>query len=127
MTFNDKSRSKQKAKICRWHFEIHFLEWKLLYFDSNVIEICSQGPQNNNKPVLGQIEAWRRIHDRPSSEPNGGVVYWDIYASLCLDELTAGFITNHNGIHYFLKHYSDVIMGEMASQITNLTIVYSIV
>ena len=29
--------------FCRWHFLIHFLLWKLLYFDSNFTEICSKG------------------------------------------------------------------------------------
>ena len=27
--------------FCRWHFQIHFLAWKLLDFDSNFTEICS--------------------------------------------------------------------------------------
>ena len=34
---------------------------------------------------------------------------------------------NDNWYHYFLIHYSDVIMGTMSSQITSLTIVYSTV
>ena len=29
--------------FCRQHFEMHFLEWKLLHFDSNNTEICSWG------------------------------------------------------------------------------------
>ena len=28
--------------FCRRHIQIHFQEWKLFYFDSNLIEICSQ-------------------------------------------------------------------------------------
>ena len=27
----------------RWHIEMHFLGWKLLYFDLNFTEICSPG------------------------------------------------------------------------------------
>ena len=27
----------------RWHFHMHFLEWKVLYFDLNFTEVCSQG------------------------------------------------------------------------------------
>ena len=29
--------------FCAWHFDIHFLDLKLLYFDWNFIEICSGG------------------------------------------------------------------------------------
>ena len=42
--------------------------------------------------------------------------------------LTVSLIWNQNIINMFIIfHYSDVIMGAMASQITNLTIVYSTV
>ena len=30
----------------RWHFQTDFLEWKVLYFDENVIKICSPGPNS---------------------------------------------------------------------------------
>ena len=30
-------------QLGRWHIQMHFLEWKLLYFDWDFIEICSQG------------------------------------------------------------------------------------
>ena len=29
--------------FCRRHFQAHFLEWELLYFDQNLIGICPQG------------------------------------------------------------------------------------
>ena len=29
------------ATICRLHFEMHFHEWKILYFDSNFTEVGS--------------------------------------------------------------------------------------
>ena len=29
--------------FCRWHIQIHLLQWKLLCFDSNFIECCSLG------------------------------------------------------------------------------------
>ena len=29
---------------CRQQFQVHILEWKMMYFDSNITKICSQGP-----------------------------------------------------------------------------------
>ena len=49
-------------------FKMHFLEWKLLYFDETFIEICSPGPINNI-PALVQIMAWRLSGAKPLSEP----------------------------------------------------------
>ena len=49
-------------------FHVHFLQWKLWYFDWIFTEICSQGPIDNN-PALVQIMAWRRSVDKPLSEP----------------------------------------------------------
>ena len=40
----------------------------------------------NNIPALVQMMAWRRSGDMPLSEPM--IVYWRIYASLGLSELT---------------------------------------
>ena len=40
----------------------------------------------NNNPALIQIMAWRRSGDKPLSEPM--IVYWRIYASLGLNELS---------------------------------------
>ena len=39
----------------------------------------------DNIPALVQIMAWRRLGDKPLSEPM--IVYWRIYASLGLNEL----------------------------------------
>ena len=36
-------RSRLWPTFCRQHFNLHFLQWKLLCFDSNFTEICSQG------------------------------------------------------------------------------------
>ena len=44
---------------------MHFLEWKCLNSDWNVTEVCSI----NNNPALFQIMAWRRLGDKPLSEP----------------------------------------------------------
>ena len=42
----------------------------------------------NNIPALVQIMAWRRPGDKPLSEPRAEL-YWRIYASLGLNELTS--------------------------------------
>ena len=49
---------------------------------------------------------------------NDGLVQWHQYASLGLNGLM---------FQFHLSHYDDVIMTTMASQITSLTVVYSIV
>ena len=65
---------------------MHFHEWKLLYFDSNFTEICSQvsnwqyvcvGSGNGLAPNRRQANIWT----------NAGPVYWRIYAVLGGDEL----------------------------------------
>ena len=38
---------KKWLAFCRRQFEIHFLEWTSLYFDSNFTEICSWSPLGN--------------------------------------------------------------------------------
>ena len=55
----------------RWHFQMHFLESKLLFLNENVIENFSpinNVPPINNIPSLVQIMAWRRSGDKPLSE-----------------------------------------------------------
>ena len=46
------------------HFPMHFLEWKCLNFECNLIKACPIG----NKTALIQIMAWRRTGDKPLSE-----------------------------------------------------------
>ena len=105
---------------------------------------------------LVQIMAWRRPGDKPLSDP-WWLVYWRIYASLGLNELKSEwvFASQYNacwwpgdarsqGINQYMVltrdipgprgkiwyskfHYSDVIMGAIASQITGLTIAYAII
>ena len=47
---------------------IHFCQWKSLQFDSNFIEISSQGSFDNRTALL-QMMAWRQTGDKPLSEP----------------------------------------------------------
>ena len=53
---------------------------------------------------------------------NGGLFYWHMIVSLGLSDL----INATWGLHYCM-HYDDVIMTMLASQITSLTVVYSII
>ena len=71
--------------IFRWHFELHFILWKLLCFDENFNEIYLQrsdcqypsiGSENGLAPNRWQAITWT----------NDGLVYWHIYASLGLNE-----------------------------------------
>ena len=70
----------------RQHFQMHFPEWKLFYFDSNFTEICPQssnwqydtiGSDNGLAPNRCQAIIWT----------NDSLVYWCIYVTLELDEL----------------------------------------
>ena len=81
---------------------MHFLEWKFLYFDSNITDVCSLD-QISNKSAVVHVMAWRRTGDKPLLEP---IMPSDL-----------------NG--YLI--YSDVTISAMASEITSLTIVYSTV
>ena len=50
------------------HFQMHFLEWK--YINSiNISLKFVPGGQINNITALVQIMAWRRVGDKPLSEP----------------------------------------------------------
>ena len=59
---------------------MHFLEWKSLYFVKISRKFVPKGPIDNN-PALVQMMTWRRIGDKPLSEP---MLTWftDIYAAL---------------------------------------------
>ena len=52
-------------QFSRWHFQMHFLEWKCINFDRCFTEVCSQG---SNIPAMVQM-AWRRPGDKPLSGP----------------------------------------------------------
>ena len=60
-----------KAKwppFCRWHFQICLLQWILLYFDSNCIDVCPW-VSIGNMLALDQIMAWHQRGDKPISAP----------------------------------------------------------
>ena len=65
---------------------MHFLEWKCM-----ALKISLKSVPNvriNNIPAVVQMMAGRRPSDKPWSEPM--IVYWRIYASLGLNELSMG-------------------------------------
>ena len=71
----------------------HFADdiFKCIFLNENIwisiqisLKFVPKGPINNI-PALVQIMAWRRLGDKPLSEPM--IVYWRIYASLGFDEL----------------------------------------
>ena len=72
--------------------------FKRIFFNENVwisnkisLKFIHKGPINNI-PALVQIMAWGRSGDKPLSEPMM-VSFWRIYASLGLNELTWGIVT----------------------------------
>ena len=77
----------KRLPFCRRHFQVQFLEWKLLNFKSNFTEICSLGSNwqygtigsdNGLAPNRQQVIIWANV----------GMLYWCIYASLGLNELS---------------------------------------
>ena len=54
--------------FCRWHFQMHFLEWKCMKFNKISHKFVSKGPITNI-PTLVQIMAWRQPGNKPLSEP----------------------------------------------------------
>ena len=51
----------------RRYFQMHFHEWKVFYFDSNLLRFVSKAPMDN-KSVLVQVMVWRRTGDKSLSE-----------------------------------------------------------
>ena len=52
----------------RRYFHVNFRERKILYFVKISLKFVPKGPIDNN-PILVYIIAWRRIGDKPLSEP----------------------------------------------------------
>ena len=70
----------------RWYFQTDFLEWKLLYFDENVIKICSPG-SNSQYSSIG-------LDDGSAPVRLSLMKHIYIYASLSLNVLTHGGHSN---------------------------------
>ena len=65
-TFSIKHIEAEKSRryFYRRYFQTHFLEWKLLCFDSISPKLVSKASADNT-PALGQIVAWYRTGDKP--------------------------------------------------------------
>ena len=56
------------AAVNRRYFHMRFGECKVLYFHKKSLKFVPEGAIDNN-PELVRIMAWRRIGDKPLSEP----------------------------------------------------------
>ena len=70
----------------RRYFQMHFLEWKYVNFAWDLLTLVPE-VRINNISALVQIMAWCQPGDKPLPEPMM-LVFWRIYASLGLNELT---------------------------------------
>ena len=52
--------------FCRCHFQIHFYEWKVLYFD--ILIFVPKEPIDNDTELV-KVMVWRRTGDKPLPEP----------------------------------------------------------
>ena len=60
-------RPRQNGRNFRRHFQMHFYQWHILYFDSNFTKFVLKGPIDN-KLALVQVMAWQWSGDKPLSE-----------------------------------------------------------
>ena len=70
----------------RWHFQMHFLEWKWYNSISNFTEICCQ-ESNWQKASIGSGNGLVPNRRQAITWTNDGPVHWRIYAALGGDEL----------------------------------------
>ena len=71
-------RARQNGQpFCRGHFQIHFLEWEILYFQPNFIDVCSQVCTWQQASIDSDnglaSNTWQAI-----LWTNGGLTYWHI-------------------------------------------------
>ena len=92
----------------RGHFQLHFHEWKVLYFDSNFTEVCFLGP-NWQKVIITSGNGLAPNRRQAITWSNVDPVLWRIYAALGGDELTHRGRVRHIcicnlGLHLFRKY-----------------------
>ena len=68
------------------YFQVHFHEWKVLYFDSNFTDICSKG-SNWQSPSIGLDNGLAPNRRQAIIWTNANPIHWRIYAALGGDEL----------------------------------------
>ena len=57
------------ADILQMTCSLYFLEWKLLYFDMNLIDICPSYASTDCKQALVKLMTWHWSGNKPSPEP----------------------------------------------------------
>ena len=91
-------QTKGTPLLRSWHFQSHFLEWKLWYFASNFIEVCSKG-SNRQWVSIDSHNGWVLTRYQAMSWTNDGLFYWgiDVHVLLGPDKLhSALLISNGN-------------------------------
>ena len=95
-------RLKQNGR----HLADNILKWVFLYknvwISTNISLKSIPNGQSNNNPELIQIMSCRLTNDKPLSEPMM-VIYWCIYVSLGLNELT--YVGLHDSVDQFHNNY----------------------
>ena len=103
----DVTTTAQKTTIRGAYFMSYIVYWKIVLMNIQYTVLCHYNTVNF-------------LHNNHIAHPLGsvmGCISWVTIVILCV-------LSCYNGLHY---HCYDVIMGAMASQITSLTIVCSIV
>ena len=99
----------QWQTICRQHFEMHFLEWNLLYFDKKkhipMDLICE-----NSTLVL--IMAWHRTGENALSD---GLVKWRNHKSLSRYELKCCITICCSGYPTFVHLWCDIYCSKYSN------------
>ena len=83
--------------FCRRHFQMNFLVWKSLYFDSTSTEICTKG-SNSKYSSIGSGNGLTPNRREDIIWTNYGLVHWRITASLGWRVQVLGL--EQNGQHF---------------------------
>ena len=122
------------AAISQTMFSNIFSWRRMLEFRLISLKFVPKGPINSITTLV-QIMAWRRPGDKPLSEP----IMVRLPTHLCVTRPQWVYVMSSTWFLFGINiphddntlrirnHYDDVIMGTIASQITSLAIVYSIV
>ena len=85
-------------KFRRRHFQVHFLEWKLLNFKENLTEMCSLGSDSQHARI-GSDNGLAPNRRQAIIWTNYGLGYWRIYAPFALNEFRTRRPTKHRHTH----------------------------
>ena len=85
------------TQLYRWHFQMHFTEWKYMNFEDFIKisqKFVPRGPINNISALV-QVMAWRRPVDKTLSEPMMVSLLMHIHTSLSLNVLRGTLSPTH--------------------------------